>query len=379
MYQCLCWFRLSSNTQKMKFSSILICGLILSCFCSRATGSKEELSIIQSPANSITVNEGDSAQITCCWNKVNHSVKTVWYKNEKRVAAEKQQHKEDCSILYITKITMNDTGDYFCKLYQDIPYLLEFEGNRTTIIVKEGQVSTYTTTTANVNSVSLSTATAATASFVSRTTTTLIGIHTTTEVFISPKVVPVITSVPAKKSEVADYPKINPEDENYHSLDPPRVQGNSREVVMIYFFRCLPFLSLLAAFFYLNRDDRRVTKSKPAVEHAVGSEDEPEEDLESGNKRRNETEGVEQGENASEGGETRENAEKPYTVEVTEEDEEKHDEGNETVVILDSENESVPTCGNEKGTDSVLDTKERTVSALGDSVVSALCQRQEMN
>ncbi|XP_051537111.1 uncharacterized protein LOC127430986 isoform X3 [Myxocyprinus asiaticus] len=351
MYQCLCWFRLSSNTQKMKFSSILICGLILSCFCSRATGSKEELSIIQSPANSITVNEGDSAQITCCWNKVNHSVKTVWYKNEKRVAAEKQQHKEDCSILYITKITMNDTGDYFCKLYQDIPYLLEFEGNRTTIIVKEGQVSTYTTTTANVNSVSLSTATAATASFVSRTTTTLIGIHTTTEVFISPKVVPVITSVPA---------------------------SNSREVVMIYFFRCLPFLSLLAAFFYLNRDDRRVTKSKP-VEHAVGSEDEPEEDLESGNKRRNETEGVEQGENASEGGETRENAEKPYTVEVTEEDEEKHDEGNETVVILDSENESVPTCGNEKGTDSVLDTKERTVSALGDSVVSALCQRQEMN
>ncbi|XP_051537120.1 uncharacterized protein LOC127430992 [Myxocyprinus asiaticus] len=148
----------------MNGSSKLLCGLLMSCLCFGATGSKEELSIIQSPANSITVNEGDSAQITCCWNKVNHSVKTVWYKNEKRVAAEKQQHKEDCSILYITKITMNDTGDYFCKLYQDIPYLLEFEGNRTTIIVKEGQVSTYTTTTANVNSVSLSTATAATAS-----------------------------------------------------------------------------------------------------------------------------------------------------------------------------------------------------------------------
>ncbi|XP_051962075.1 uncharacterized protein LOC127629073 [Xyrauchen texanus] len=148
----------------MKGSSKLLCGLLMSCLCFGATGSKEELSIIHSPANNITVNEGDSAQITCCWTKVNSLIKAVWFKNEKRVPAEKQQLKENCSTLNITKITRNDIGDYLCKVYQDIPYLIVLEGNRTTITIKEGQVNTYATTTVNVNSVSLPTTTAATAS-----------------------------------------------------------------------------------------------------------------------------------------------------------------------------------------------------------------------
>lgn len=39
--------------------------------------------------------------------------------------------------------------------------------------------------------------------------------------------------------------------------------GSSREVVIIYIFRSLPFICLLVAFFYLNRDKKHVTSSRP--------------------------------------------------------------------------------------------------------------------
>lgn len=100
----------------------------------------------QSPS-SITVNEGDSAQITCCWNKIR--VKVAWYINETRLSGVNVQRQENqtqnCSTLHLTNILKNDTGHYVCKVTQDIPVLVQVKGNGTDLSVSVRQRENTTT------------------------------------------------------------------------------------------------------------------------------------------------------------------------------------------------------------------------------------------
>ncbi|XP_043090342.1 uncharacterized protein LOC122341076 isoform X4 [Puntigrus tetrazona] len=129
----------------MKHCRPLICGLILSCICFKATDSYEELSVIQSPP-SITVNEGDSALITCCWSKITQKVKVTWHINETKLSDVKQElyerETQNCSVLNFTNILKNATGHYVCKVTQDIPVLLQKEGSGTVLFVKDDQLTT---------------------------------------------------------------------------------------------------------------------------------------------------------------------------------------------------------------------------------------------
>ncbi|XP_056089224.1 uncharacterized protein LOC130069388 isoform X2 [Rhinichthys klamathensis goyatoka] len=131
----------------MKCSSRLLCGFLMSWLCFR--GSSEELTVNQSPSN-ITVNEGDSAQISCCWKTINeHSVKVVWYINETRLSGVKdklQEHQtQNCSTLHLTNILKNHTGHYVCEVTQDIPVLLKVNGTGTDISVRVRQLQKTTT------------------------------------------------------------------------------------------------------------------------------------------------------------------------------------------------------------------------------------------
>ncbi|XP_043090340.1 uncharacterized protein LOC122341076 isoform X2 [Puntigrus tetrazona] len=280
----------------MKHCRPLICGLILSCICFKATDSYEELSVIQSPP-SITVNEGDSALITCCWSKITQKVKVTWHINETKLSDVKQElyerETQNCSVLNFTNILKNATGHYVCKVTQDIPVLLQKEGSGTVLFVKDDQL----TTTVNPDEL--------------------------------------------------DNPKRNPEDEQHNYLG---AKGSSREVVIIYIFRSLPFVCLLVAFFYLNRDDKRVTTSRP-VEHAVELEEGPVEGLEAGETRGNESEEVKQCENVSGREKEKVNAEKP---EVTAATEEEKNEEKQSAVVVRIEQDASP--DNENKNSSVLNT-----------------------
>ncbi|XP_073727587.1 uncharacterized protein [Misgurnus anguillicaudatus] len=310
---------------EMNFSFVLISGLIFSCFCSKVTCLYEEISVNQSP-NNITVNESESAEISCCWTKTTFDVKVVWLKNERRVSGEPHVYQkspvENCSTLHITNITPNDTGEYVCKVIQDIPILRHFIGSKTilTVIYKEQSTKTPTTTDS---------------------------------VYLTSSVVPVTTSVPsAKKPVLIDHPKTNSEDKT--SLDGHFVDSsNESEVVVIYIFRCLPFLTLVAAFFYLNRDDKRAITSK-TDQCAVISEEQPKEDVESGDKCRNDTEDVKLGVIASVEEEDDITTEKPESSVENKEEKVK--------VILDTEGVTVQTSNNE----------EVPATTVGDIVVSAL-------
>ncbi|KAK2872361.1 hypothetical protein Q8A67_022258 [Cirrhinus molitorella] len=143
-----------SRRSEMKCSSRLLCGLLLSCLCFR--GSYEEMSVIQSPPN-ITVNEGKSAEISCCWNKTaEKDFKVVWSKDKKKIEKTEKRLQQtspmkNCSLLLITNIVINDTGDYVCKVTQDIPFLLEREGQKTYLNVNNGVNGTETTTQSNAS------------------------------------------------------------------------------------------------------------------------------------------------------------------------------------------------------------------------------------
>ncbi|XP_052444224.1 uncharacterized protein LOC127986062 isoform X3 [Carassius gibelio] len=147
----------------MKCSSRLLCGLLMSCLCFR--GSYEELSVIQSPLN-ITVNEGEPIQISCCWNKTkeeNKNVKVFWYKHNEKIPEEKRLYQtpsnKNCSFLKITNTVKNDTGDYVCKVIQDIPVLEESEGQKTYLNVVKGEHGTEATTQSNASTSAQSTRT----------------------------------------------------------------------------------------------------------------------------------------------------------------------------------------------------------------------------
>ncbi|KAK7131520.1 hypothetical protein R3I94_016595 [Phoxinus phoxinus] len=142
--------------------------------------------------------------------------------------------------------------------------------------------------------------------------------------------------------------------------------SSSREVVIIYILRSLPIICLLMTFFYLNRDDKQATVSKPESEEGL------DEDLKAEETQRNQTE-------LSEQEKGRDNSEKPeVTAAATEE--EKNEE-KETVVVVDVEQGLSALHGNENKTVSVLDISEKTnlmadvedvtVSVL-DGIVSAL-------
>ncbi|XP_073668661.1 uncharacterized protein [Paramisgurnus dabryanus] len=313
---------------EMNFSFVLICGLIFSCFCSRVTGLNEEISVNQSP-NSITVNEGESAKISCCWTKTTFDFKVDWLKNEKKVSAESQVFQKspvgNCTTLKITNIIPNDTGEYVCQVTRDIPFLRQFNGNKTILTINYTEQSTKTPTT-------------------------------TESVYLTSSVVPVTTRVSStKKPVLKDHPKTNSEDKT--SLDGHFVDSsNESEVVIIYVFRCLPFLTLLAAFFYLNRDDKRAIISK-TDQCAVISEEQPEEDVESGDKCRNDTEDVKLGVIASVEEEDDITTEKPESSV-----ENKEEKVKETVEMLDTEGVTVQTSNSE----------EVPAATVGDSVVSAL-------
>ncbi len=103
--------------------------------------------MIQSPS-SITVKEGDSAQITCCWSEIKHKVKVHWYIDQTRLSDVKQElygpKTQNCSMLNFTNILKNATGLYVCEVTQDIPVLIQTRGSGTTLSVKDDQLETTT-------------------------------------------------------------------------------------------------------------------------------------------------------------------------------------------------------------------------------------------
>ncbi|XP_064199661.1 uncharacterized protein LOC135259339 isoform X1 [Anguilla rostrata] len=135
----------------MSHLTVLLCCLILSFLSS--CGNNEALTVTQSPP-SMTVKEGEMAQMLCCWGGTlsMQRVRVHWKKTNTSSVIINTVHGKDnvtserkdkyssyisgnCSKFTISRVSTNDTGVYLCNIYIDIPMYKEGSGSGTQLTV----------------------------------------------------------------------------------------------------------------------------------------------------------------------------------------------------------------------------------------------------
>ncbi|XP_074480138.1 uncharacterized protein LOC141760924 isoform X3 [Sebastes fasciatus] len=101
--------------------------------------------VTQSP--DVSVMEGETVSITCCWTLEYEKIRLIWLKNQTKMKTEifdlMNHSKEDslqnktshCSNLTFTNVTREDSERYICRVTVEIPGLTEVQGYGTVITV----------------------------------------------------------------------------------------------------------------------------------------------------------------------------------------------------------------------------------------------------
>ncbi|XP_023147297.3 uncharacterized protein LOC111582704 [Amphiprion ocellaris] len=133
----------------MKFllSSMLLASL---CALSSWSVSLDTLVVIQSP--DVSVMEGETVNITCCWTEKIERVTVRWLKNGTIIQSKVWQNKSqgslkkdanDCLRLIFPNITRNDSGRYICRVFVDIPIQVDRNGTGTLVTVTDLKSTDY--------------------------------------------------------------------------------------------------------------------------------------------------------------------------------------------------------------------------------------------
>ncbi|XP_067381486.1 uncharacterized protein [Channa argus] len=135
---------------KFPLSSLLLVSLYALSSWSVSSGT---FTVTHSP--DVSVMEGETASIACCWAKNFERVTVNWLKNLTNIKSEAigsndkcqgslpdaQDAKDQCkcSTLIFTKITREESGTYVCRVSVEIPIYTVVEGNATvlTVIARE--------------------------------------------------------------------------------------------------------------------------------------------------------------------------------------------------------------------------------------------------
>ncbi|XP_027143495.1 uncharacterized protein LOC113747601 [Larimichthys crocea] len=99
--------------------------------------------VTQTPDVSVT--EGETVNITCCWTVKFERMSVTWLKNQTVIKTELkypnnsqaslQKERSGCSYLTFMNITREDSGRYTCRLSVEVPELQKYQGNGTVITV----------------------------------------------------------------------------------------------------------------------------------------------------------------------------------------------------------------------------------------------------
>ncbi|KAL3986502.1 transmembrane and immunoglobulin domain-containing protein 2 [Sarotherodon galilaeus] len=125
---------------KLLLRSLLFTSVCTSCW----PVSSGMFVVTQSP--DVSVMEGETVNITCCWTGTFERVRVNWLKNQTVIKSEinffqshgsLKKEVKTCSSLNISNIRTEDSGTYICKVIVEIPSLTESRGNGTIITVRE--------------------------------------------------------------------------------------------------------------------------------------------------------------------------------------------------------------------------------------------------
>ncbi|KAL7880887.1 hypothetical protein SRHO_G00031410 [Serrasalmus rhombeus] len=119
----------------MRPLSVLLCAVTITCFC--YCDSSEDFAVTQTPSE-LTVKEGGSVSVACCWDKNISGVKVKWFKDDQHTGHWSDEHlhtevQGNCSVLSIKNIRNNETGLYICEVTRDVPALDTRRGEGTAV------------------------------------------------------------------------------------------------------------------------------------------------------------------------------------------------------------------------------------------------------
>ncbi|XP_043953956.1 uncharacterized protein LOC122820529 [Gambusia affinis] len=100
--------------------------------------------LVVSQSADVSVLEGKTVNVTCCWTGTADRVGLKWLKNQTLIKNKTvmnqpggswKEHKNKCENLTLENIKRTDSGTYICKVSVEIPVLTESEGTGTAIRV----------------------------------------------------------------------------------------------------------------------------------------------------------------------------------------------------------------------------------------------------
>ncbi|KAL0970462.1 hypothetical protein UPYG_G00242300 [Umbra pygmaea] len=127
--------------------NLLVC-LLLSSFWFLCSWGINSTALLVTQSDDVTVTEGGTAQIQCCWNRNVTRVSINWWKefsssynktllnnNSQCENHESTQTVVCCSNWTISNLNISDSGTYICKVSIEIPVLVQSVGNGTRVTV----------------------------------------------------------------------------------------------------------------------------------------------------------------------------------------------------------------------------------------------------
>ncbi|KAK5876140.1 hypothetical protein CesoFtcFv8_027137 [Champsocephalus esox] len=123
---------------------LLLCSLLLASHCALSSRSVSSgtFDVTQSPDVSVT--EGETVNITCCWPLEFGRFRVNWMKHDTHVGSfnlknlsqgSLQKETSKCSNLTLINVTREHSGTYICRVTLEIPVLNTRNGNGTVLTV----------------------------------------------------------------------------------------------------------------------------------------------------------------------------------------------------------------------------------------------------